>query len=168
MKSIYFLLLGALIISFSPILVKLIQLGPSWIAFWRAFIATVFLLFTRFHFPSKNLKKFYLLSFFAGLTIALDLFVWHRSILLMGAGLATVLGNTQVVYMVLFSVFIYKEKLDTSKYLAILLAIIGIFFIVNVSLPSSINKSDFFGCCVWVVDGHCLCDFYATSQEIRN
>ncbi|MCB0421278.1 MAG: DMT family transporter, partial [Bdellovibrionales bacterium] len=145
MKSINLLVAGALIISFSPIFVKLIELGPTWIAFWRATIAASFLFLFQFKLPNRaNYKSFFKLSFLAGLTIALDLFVWHKSIKMIGAGLATVLGNTQVIYMVVFSIWIFKEPLTKKKTSSLLLAILGVLLISNIEIPSEVSSDQFY------------------------
>src|SRR3972149_4181289 len=45
-----------------------------------------------------------------GLFLALDLAVWHRSIELIGAGLATVLANTQIVFVGLIAWAVHRER----------------------------------------------------------
>jgi drug/metabolite transporter (DMT)-like permease len=99
--------------------------------------------------PTQNANKFFFITFLAGLVIALDLFVWHKSILKIGAGLATVLGNTQVIYMVLFSVFIFKEKLKLNMLLALIFSLIGVLLIINIQLPEGIVKKDFLQGCIY-------------------
>src|SRR3546814_5748795 len=45
-----------------------------------------------------------------GVFFAADLWLWHRSILLVGPGLATLLGNAQVFFMALAGVLLSSEE----------------------------------------------------------
>lgn len=47
-------------------------------------------------------------SMIAGIVFATNLWIWHRSILYVGTGPATLIGNVQVVWVALFSVVLYR------------------------------------------------------------
>ena len=64
---------------------------------------------------------------------AFDLFVWHRSIHYIGPGLATVLGNFQVVFIAVISFLVFKEKVNWKFYISIFLALIGIFLLCGIN-----------------------------------
>ncbi len=135
---------GALCISFAPIFVKLVGdniLGPTAIAFWRllfgAIILSVWILFSGGSFKmSRSFVKYPLL---AGALFFLDLFLWHRSIIITGAGMATILGNTQVFGTAILSFIIFKEKLSLRFFGAAGAAIFGVVLLVG--LGSDINFS---------------------------
>ncbi len=105
-KPAYFQsLLGPFIISFAPFVFKAIEnLGPGSIAAWRFFLGAIFLagilVWKRevIHRPNKW-------TLLATLGLTLDIYFWHKSILLVGAGLATILANSQVIYMSLISLW---------------------------------------------------------------
>jgi drug/metabolite transporter (DMT)-like permease len=61
----------------------------------------------------------------AGACFAGDLFVWHKSILYSGTGLATLLANTQVFWVALFSALLLGERLTRRLGVCALLALIG-------------------------------------------
>ena len=65
------------------------------------------------------------------LFFGLDLFFWHRSILFVGPGLATILGNMQVFFVALFAVLFLKERLGWRLLIAIPIAVGGLFLIVR-------------------------------------
>jgi drug/metabolite transporter (DMT)-like permease len=67
-----------------------------------------------------------------GLFLALDLFFWHRSIHHIGPGLATILGNFQVFLLAGLGVVCMGEKVSPRFFLAILLAILGLFLVVGI------------------------------------
>jgi drug/metabolite transporter (DMT)-like permease len=92
--------LGALVIAFSAILVRLAEVSPATAAFFRcAYALPVLALLAwveqRRHGPRQRRDR--LLALGAGVFFAADLICWHYSIKAVGAGLATVLGNIQVV-----------------------------------------------------------------------
>ena len=130
-----FLLIGALCISIAPIIVKYVELGPSFIGLFRSFFGAIFLsgyLYRDRKILLRELKKPEISKWLiiAGAIFYLDLFVWHKSIHLIGAGKATVLANTQVFYLMLLGVFFNHEKIDTHRILGALVAIVGIFFLI--------------------------------------
>jgi drug/metabolite transporter (DMT)-like permease len=68
----------------------------------------------------------------AGAFLALDLIIWHQSIEYVGAGLATVLGNTQVVLVGLVAWVLYRERPSPPMLAAIPVAMGGVVMISGV------------------------------------
>ncbi len=73
-------------------------LGPTGIGFWRLLLGGLMLVAWR-----KSLRA-HPLHLLAGLFFAADLFCWHRSVLRIGAGPATLLANTQVFWLGLIGI----------------------------------------------------------------
>ena len=92
--------LGALVIAFSAILVRLAEVAPSTAAFFRCAYALPLLgllaWIERRRYGARPLRE-RAFAWVAGVMFAADLTFWHHSIEAVGAGLATVLGNIQVV-----------------------------------------------------------------------
>ena len=93
-------LLGALTIAFSAILVKLAKVEPSTAAVFRCLYAVPLLALlaareTRLY--GRRPWRDHWIGAVAGVLFTADLILWHHSIADVGAGLATVLGNLQVV-----------------------------------------------------------------------
>jgi drug/metabolite transporter (DMT)-like permease len=65
----------------------------------------------------------------AGAVLAVDLAVWHRSILLIGPGLATILGNFQVFFLGAYGVLVLHEHPSVRLKTAVPLAVLGLFLI---------------------------------------
>ena len=93
-------LVGAVAIAFSGILFRLSHVSPSTGAFYRCVWALPALwLIVRWEerrWGKRPLRARYF-AWLAGAFFAADLVLWHNAIDQVGAGLATVLGNTQVV-----------------------------------------------------------------------
>ncbi len=68
----------------------------------------------------------------AGAFFAADLVLWHYAIEEVGAGLATVLGNMQVVIVGLLAWALFRERLSRGSLLAIPVAMLGILLISGV------------------------------------
>jgi len=91
---------GALAIAFSAVLVRLADESPTTAAVFRCFYAVPLLALlaareTRAYGPRPARDR--RLGAVAGVLFSADLIFWHHSIANVGAGLATVLGNLQVV-----------------------------------------------------------------------
>jgi drug/metabolite transporter (DMT)-like permease len=71
-------------------------------------------------------------AWIAGIFFAADLAFWHRAIQAVGAGLATVLGNLQVVVVAVVARIFLGERVDKRLVLAIPLALIGVLLISGV------------------------------------
>jgi drug/metabolite transporter (DMT)-like permease len=126
---------GALTIAFSAILVKLADVEPATAAIFRCFYALPALgllawLEDRRH-GSRPLRE-RRLAIPAGIFFAADLIFWHHSIADVGAGLATVLGNTQVVVVPFVAWILLGERVGTRILAALPLVCAGIVLISGV------------------------------------
>lgn len=132
-KAVLTMLFAALIISSSSVWVKLADMGPSVIAFYRMFIGGMVLLLLCL---SQGRRLWYNLRYITWLLLgaiffAADLWLWHRSIQYVGPGLATVLGNVQVFFMTLFGYWFLSEKISFKFFLGLVLTFCGLFLLVG-------------------------------------
>ncbi len=127
--------LGAVTIAFSSILVRLSHAFPSTAAIFRCAYALPLLgLFAwledrRFGSRSWHDRR---IAIGSGLFFAVDLILWHRSIGDVGAGLATVLANIQVVLVPLVAWAVLAEKPGRQVLAALPIALLGVFLISGV------------------------------------
>lgn len=123
-------LLGALTIAFSAILVKASEVAPPTSAFFRCLYAVPLLwLLAR---GAQRTRRERTLAYGAGLLFAIDLVTWHYSIEYIGAGLATVLGNLQVVFVGLTAWLLLAERPEARLVMAVPPALVGIVLISGV------------------------------------
>ncbi len=132
------LIIGAIIISFSSVMVKLANVPPDVAGFYRLFFGGLGLfaiLWSKgvLHRLTTNVWKW---SFLAAIFFTLDFIGWHRSIISVGPGMATMLANFQVIILAGVSIFIIREKVTRPFLLAIPLALIGLYLMVGVSWSS--------------------------------
>ena len=133
-RIILCLIIGAVLISFSGVWVKLSHVTPASAAFYRVLIGGVFLLLgsvwrKEFHRLSRLQTGLMLL---AGILFALDLICFHTSILYVGPGLGTILPNFQVFVMALVGILVFKEKLRPVYLFSVPLAVIGLLLVVGI------------------------------------
>lgn len=123
---------GALVIAFSAPLVRLADVSPSTAAFYRCAYALPALGFLavseRKRFGPRPIGQ-RRLAWIAGGFFALDLIFWHHAIEEVGAGLGTVLGNLQIVFVALLAWVILKERPGTRVFVAVPLALVGVVLI---------------------------------------
>jgi drug/metabolite transporter (DMT)-like permease len=123
---------GALAIAFSGILFRAAHVSPTTGALFRCVYALPALaplawLEDRRYGPRPLKQR--ALAWIAGLFFAVDLVAWHQGIEEVGAGLATVLGNLQVVLVGLLAWAILRERPSGRSLAAIPVALIGVIFI---------------------------------------
>jgi drug/metabolite transporter (DMT)-like permease len=125
-------LVGAFAICFSGILYRLSEVSPTTGAFFRCLWALPFLwplaLWERRRLgpAPRGMRP---AAWLAGAFFAADLIVWHYAIEEVGAGLATVLGNMQVVIVGVLAWAIFRERPARSSLYAIPVAMLGIVLI---------------------------------------
>jgi drug/metabolite transporter (DMT)-like permease len=124
--------LGAMSIAFSGVLVRLANVEPATAAIFRCVYALPLLgalaLMERRRFgprPASQVR----LAMVAGIFFALDLVIWHHTIRLVGAGLATVLGNTQVVIVAVLAWLFLGERPPGRTLLALPVVLFGVVLI---------------------------------------
>ena len=126
---------GALCIAFSAIFVRLADVSPSTAAVFRCAYAVPVLWLVarserrRYGKRSWDDRKPALL---AGLFFAADLIFWHMSIEYVGAGLATVLGNTQILFVALAAWALLSERPHVGAFIAIPVVMMGVVLISGV------------------------------------
>jgi len=127
--------LGALVIAFSAILVRLAEVSPSTAAFFRCVYALPVLALLAWledrRYGARPLRE-RLPLWIAGIMFAADLTFWHHSIEAVGAGLATVLGNIQVVLVGLLAWIALGERPDNRALAAIPVVFAGVILISGV------------------------------------
>lgn len=124
---------GAVLISTTSIFVKLANVGPTVSAFYRmaiggAILAAGLIALRRWR-PMR--ARWWWLLLVPATAFAVDLMLWHRSIIYVGPGLATLLGNFQVFLMALAGWLIYRERLGIHFLIGVGLAFVGLYLLVG-------------------------------------
>ncbi|MEX1125356.1 MAG: DMT family transporter [Acidimicrobiia bacterium] len=134
-------LAGALAISFSAIFFGLSGVDPITGAFFRvAYALPVLALIwlTVRHRDHRTWQK-RLLAFGSGFLMGVDMVVWHNAIGHIGAGLATLIANSQVVFVAIAAWLILGERPSRRILTAIPVVLIG------VAMVSGLGRGDAFG-----------------------
>ena len=134
-------LAGTVCISFTGIFVALADVTPVTAAFFHAFYAIPLLLVVRaaWHKRDRRPARLRIGGAAAGVFLAIDLVLWHRAIELIGAGLATVVANIQVVFVGLFGFLLYGHRPTRRTLLCGAAAFAGLVLI------SGLGRDDAFG-----------------------
>jgi drug/metabolite transporter (DMT)-like permease len=124
---------GAAIIGTNGLMVRIAETPPTVSAFWRMLFAGVMLLLYVFatrawrNLPPRALAWALVPAF----AFAIDLWAWHRSILLVGPGLSTLLANAQVFFMALAGVLLFGERLGPRFLAGLVLAFLGLWLLLG-------------------------------------
>jgi drug/metabolite transporter (DMT)-like permease len=128
-------LAGAVTIAFSSILVRLSHASPSTAAIFRCVYALPILGLLAFaedrRFGARSWRE-RRAGLLAGIFFSADLLLWHHSIGDVGAGLATVLANIQVVLLPLVAWALLSERPGPRVLLALPISLIGVLLISGV------------------------------------
>ncbi|VEN74714.1 conserved membrane hypothetical protein [Candidatus Desulfarcum epimagneticum] len=129
------LLIGAVMISFSGVWVKICNVAPAVSAFYRVLFGGIILVGavlirreTLWHGRRETA-----LLLVCGVVFALDLIFYHYSIQYVGPGLGTILPNFQVFVLMGAGVVFLKEKVSPLLFLSVPLAFFGLFLIVGLN-----------------------------------
>lgn len=127
------LFFGAVLISFSPVWVKLVSVSPTSSGFYRVAIGgsalALFLIASGRRLALSKRSSGILAG--SAVLFALDLWFFHRSINYVGPGLATLLSNFQVFFMMLAGVVLLQQRPRLVQLVAVPLALFGLGLIVG-------------------------------------
>jgi drug/metabolite transporter (DMT)-like permease len=128
-------IVAAAFISFSGIFYRLSGTSPLTATFFRCFYALPVLWLLarreeRILGPRRTADR--RLALIAGVLFALDLVTWSMAVDLVGAGLATVIANMQVVIVPLFGWFVLRERPEARVFVGIALVVVGMVLISGV------------------------------------
>ncbi len=127
--------LGALAIAWSSILVKLSHASPSTAAIFRCAYAVPILLILALSEDRRYGRRAWhdrRVAVAAGVFLAVDLIFWHHAIDDVGAGLATVLANIQVVLVPLVAWLLLSERPSGRVLIALPVTLLGVVLISGV------------------------------------
>jgi drug/metabolite transporter (DMT)-like permease len=132
-RGIHQLVAGAVMISFSGVFVKLADVGPTSSAFYRMFFGGLMLAAITLASERKIWYGWRALKFMivCGVFFAIDLTVWHRSVLFIGPGLATILANFQVFFLAGFGIMVLREKITIRYALSVPIGLFGLYLITG-------------------------------------
>lgn len=128
-KAVAILLIGTACLAFSAIWVKGANFEPATSVVLRCWLPIVlFLPFAWREYKKKGgLNKAGIIwSAIAGLILGIDFTAWNYSIFFVGAGIASVLLNLQVIILPLLAFFIDRERIPRSYWLVLPVMAVGI------------------------------------------
>ena len=133
------LLAGGCAIAFAPIFVRLSDTGPVASAFWRCAIATPFLWIAvlqqaRAGAAAVPISQRALAA--AGVFFALDLGVWHYSILYTSVANSTLLANLAPIFVTLAGWLFWRQRVTRVFLAGMVVAIAGMFVLVGPNFAS--------------------------------
>jgi drug/metabolite transporter (DMT)-like permease len=167
-RPVLVVLSGALAIAFSGILFRVSHVSPSTGAFYRCVWALPPLwLLARWEdsrFGSRP-RRARVTAWIAGAFFAADLVLWHNAIDQVGAGLATVLGNTQVVLVGIVTWLIVGERPSRSALLAIPVVAVGVVLISGALEQGAYGSNPPLGALFGVLTGLAYTGFLIALRE---
>lgn len=126
------LLAGTVMISFSAVFVRLVDVEPTASAAYRMGLGGLVLAVVVLVRGGRlwNGTRPALVALMGAFFFALDLWFWHRSILYVGPGLATLLANFQVFALAIIGVLVFRERGGWKFWLALPLGFGGLVLLV--------------------------------------
>jgi drug/metabolite transporter (DMT)-like permease len=161
-------LVGAVAIAFSGIIFRLAHVSASTGAFYRCVWALPPLwvlakIEDRRYGPRS--RRAVLLAWLAGAFFAADLVLWHNAIEQVGAGLATVLGNTQVVLVGLLAWLLLGERPHRSSFAAIPIVGVGVVLISGALEQGAYGSNPRLGAVYGVLTGIAYSGFLLSLRQ---
>ncbi len=158
--------LGVIGMGFSGIFVSWANAPGAVTGFYRMGIAVVLLAPLFFNQQRQRAKipgKETAVALLAGLFFAGDLIFWNSGILISGATNPTLMGNTAPLWVGLGALLIFREKLNHTFWLGLLLAIAGAAIILGLDALSDVGLGTFYG----LLAGIFYAGYYLVIQRSR-
>ncbi len=150
-KSYTFLVIGAVLIAFSPVLIKAAGAPGTTAVFYRLFFGTVALIipFTISRIRAKNKldKKGIFIAILAGLCLAIDMNLWATGIMASNAAMPTLVANLAPLWVGIGAFLFFKERQNLLFWMGLLIAFSGVSFLIiqDLVLANGIIKGLLFG-----------------------
>ena len=127
-------LFGAMLLSFAPVLYIRSDTSPVTGAFFRMLYALPILIFLVWYLNRDDPRgiRNRALAFSAGLLLAIDFVGYHSAIDYIGSGIATLIGNSQVVIVTLVSWWMFGERPNRMIIFALPMVMLGLMLISGI------------------------------------
>ena len=159
---------GAITLALSGILYKAADVSPETGALFRcAYALPALWIFVRLEESMIGPRPWQLRkwAWLAGAFFAADLLFWHHAIEAVGAGLATVLGNTQVVMVGLLAWALFGERPSNRALVAIPIAMAGVVLISGVLENGAYGDNPGLGVVLGLLTGAAYSGFLLTLRH---
>ena len=159
-RTMLIALTGAVAISFSPVFYIYSDTNPSTGAFFRMLYALPALALLAYLVRKADTRssRTRWTAFGAGLILAPDMLSYHSSMIFIGIGIATLIGNSQVIIVTLASWKLFGEKPNPAILLSLPVVIIGLALISGFADPEPYGEDPVKG----VVFGMMAAFFYSS------
>ena len=159
-RTMLIALAGAVAISFSPVFYVYSDTNPSTGAFFRMLYALPALALLAYLVRKADTRssRTRWTDFGAGLILAPDMLSYHSSMIFIGIGIATLIGNSQVIIVTLASWKLFGEKPNPAILLSLPIVIIGLALISGFADPEPYGEDPVKG----VVFGMMAAFFYSS------
>ena len=125
---------GAALVGFAPFLYVQSETSPVTGAFFRMVYALPILIFLVWYLnrDDQRSRRNRMLAFSAGILLAIDFAGYHSAIDYIGSGIATLIGNSQVVIVTLASWWIFGERPNRMILIALPMVMLGLMLISGI------------------------------------
>ncbi len=160
-------LIGAMCIAFSGIFYRYADVSPSTGTVFRALFGLPLLLLVawaerRRYGPLPGRAR--RLAAIAGIFFAGDLMFWHHAIEFVGAGMATVLGNLQVLVVGVVAWLVFGERPSRAILLALPVVLVGVVLISGAVGPGAYGANPALGVVLGVATAFCYAAYLLTIR----
>lgn len=162
------MIVGAAAISTTSLFVEVAHVGPTMSAFYRMAFGGLMLLIGLVALRQWRRVRLVEIGWLMipALAFAVDLMIWHRSILYVGPGVATLLGNFQVFLMALAGFVFYRERLGWLFLSGIALAFLGLYLLVGLDW-SVVGAQYHLGVVLGIVTGFVYAIYMLATRHVQ-
>jgi len=168
-RTMLIALAGAAAISFSPVLFIFSDTNPSTGAFYRMLYALPILALLAYRVRKADTRSSRMrwIAFGAGLILAPDMLIYHSAMIFIGIGIATLIGNSQVIIVTLISWKLFGEKPNPAIIISLPVVMIGLALISGITDSNPYGEDPIRGVIFGIV-GAFLYSFFLITFRYAN
>lgn len=136
------MLLGSSLIALGPFFVEFSEVSAEANTFYRLLVGALFFIgFTLKKNEFKMDPSFLLICMIGGILLVSDLFLWNQSVLFIGAGLATILSNLDIVFLIFIGKLFFSEQLPNKFPILCIAMVIGTVGLIYPIFPALTSRN---------------------------
>jgi drug/metabolite transporter (DMT)-like permease len=168
------LIIATIAVSGASIFIRFCKSAAVVIAFWRLFLAVIFLMpfltnkkiRNQFHpFINWKYQRIFLVS---GFFLSLHFLSWFQSIKFTTVAVSVIVVNTSPIWVIVFSFLLFRETISKFQFIGLIIGLIGLFIITSPSNPTEFSETFHIGIILALIGAVMVTFYFIIGKRMRD